>query len=149
MSLAQYNAATEVEVRSVYYIGSDELKAGYALCFDQDASPTDPDPRLRLGVAVEKPKTANLNAFAGVVSPDSDGAQGPGFVSIIVPRKGTVVKASVKENAVAFTTVLGPVDASYSLAAKADATFNLDAVAVAGETADTSAAAAIKSVKFI
>jgi len=148
MSLPQYNAATEVEVRSVYFTGSDKLKEGYALCFDQDASLTDADPRLRLGVAVEKPATANLNAFAGVVAPDSDGVTGPGFVSIIVPRKGQISKALVKADATAFTTLLKPVDASYALGADGDG-FGADTVAKAAQTADTSGTAAVKAVQFV
>lgn len=146
--LPQMNAAESLDVRKVWYIGTDTLQEGYVLCFDNDATPNNADPKLRLGVAVEKPAAGNVNAFAGIVSASSAGVKGPAFVDIIVPRKNGVARASVKANATAFTTLLGPAAASYSLAEVVPGSGNLPLEAVAAETADTSATAAVKTIQF-
>lgn len=146
--LPQMNAAEQLDVRKVWYIGTDTLQEGYVLCFKVDASPTDADPKLRLGVAVEKPAAGNVNAFAGIVSPSSAGVKGPTFVDIIVPRKNGMARASVKADATAFTTLLGPVAASYSLGVVVPGSGNLPLEAVAAQTADTSGTAAVKVVQF-
>lgn len=146
--LPQMNAAEQLDVRKVWYLGSDTVQEGYVLCFDPDASLTDADPKLRLGVAVEKPAAANVNAFAGLVAPSSAGIKGPAFVDLVVPRKNGMARASVKANATAFTTLLGPAAGSYALAEVVPAGGNLPLEAVAAETADTSVTAAVKAIQF-
>jgi hypothetical protein len=146
--LPQMNAAEQLDVRKVWFIGTDTLQEGYVLCFDPDAALADADPRLRLGVAVEKPAAGNVNAFAGIVSPSSAGVTGPGFVDIIVPRKNGMTRALVKADVTAFTTLLGPVAGSYALGAVEAGSGNLPVEAVAAQTADTSEAAAVQAIQF-
>jgi hypothetical protein len=146
--LVQSNACDHLEVRTVYYAGTDVLKTGYALAFDTAASLSATDPKTRLGNQVIKPATANLFAFAGLVAPQSDGLTGPCNVDIFIPRKGSFAVAWTHANATAYSTALGLANGSYGLVSFADATLNLGLVALAAETVDTSATAAVKLIKF-
>lgn len=135
------------DLLTVYYKGSDTLSVGDNLCYDQDATVDGTDPADDLGVTVEKPATANLNAYAGpVVEPPRES---PGWCKIARMEPGKFVDALVHANATAWTTVLGPADDDYGLVAKSDATFNLAARAIACETDDTSTTAAVKRVKIL
>ena len=81
--------------RRVYYIGTDELLEGYALCYNFDASDVSPEnlalsagvdeecPARRL--QVEKPSVNNCAHFAGTVSNKSAGVTGPAWVEINLP----------------------------------------------------------------
>jgi hypothetical protein len=86
--------------RRVYYIGTDTLVEGYALCYnfdsyDQSAEALsthlntgdygvdDPSPARR--IQVEKPSINNCVHFAGVVSEKSGGVTGPAWVEINLP----------------------------------------------------------------
>ena len=81
--------------RRVYYIGTDELLEGYALCYNFDASDVSAENlTLSAGVAeecparrlqVEKPSVNNCAHFAGTVSNKSAGVTGPGWVEINLP----------------------------------------------------------------
>ena len=84
--------------RRVYYLGTDELKEGYALCYNFDALDVSPENLpLATGAAgaddecparhiqVEKPSPYNQMWFAGTVSNKSAGVVGPGFVEINMP----------------------------------------------------------------
>lgn len=144
----QHNAKPNPRVKKVYYTGTDQLAKGYALCYDQDASPTDAADEKRLGRAVEKPATANLNAFAGIVAAAPPGP-GPCFVDIYPPEPGEFIEAFTDADMTAFTTVLGPQNGSYALAAKTDATFNLAAVAKAAQTVNTDTTNANAWVQFL
>lgn len=87
----------------VYYIGTDTLHEGYALCYNFDAydvsaenlsahldtgdyGADDPCPARRL--QVEKPSFYNSMHFAGVVAEESEGVTGPGWV--VINRPGSV-----------------------------------------------------------
>lgn len=146
--LVQNNVSDHLETRTVYYSGSDQLKEGYALCYDTAASLTATDPKTRLGNQVVKPATAHLLAFCGFLAPQSHNKTGPCMVDVFVPRKGALVKAWTHANMTKFTSSLKLADADYGLVADADATLNLQTVAVPAETVDTSATAALKTVKF-
>jgi hypothetical protein len=146
--LVQSNACDHLEVRTVYYAGTDKLVAGNALAWDVAANIADTDPKKRLGNQVVKPATANLFAFAGIVAPQSDGITGPANVDIFIPRKGSFVTAWTHANMTAFTTALGLANNDYGLVTFADATLNLGLVAIAAQTVDTSGTAAAKLVKF-
>ena len=143
----QYNNQ-DLPVESFYYTGTDKLNAGYNLCFDQDASKTDTDRKLRLGSAVEKPATANLMFYAGVVADEDEGRQGPCFVHLIRPKKGAIVDAYTDSNMTLGVTPLAPQNGSYALATFSDATVNLAMCAMACETVDTDTANANKAVMF-
>jgi hypothetical protein len=155
--LPNLDGADHLEVRTVYYAGTDKLAEGYALCYDTAASKTATDPKTRLGVQVVKPATAHLAAFAGVVAPQSDGLTGPCYVDIFVPRIGALVKAFTKANMTKFSTYLIPVDAQYALGAQAQGAAYAQAeqdalerskVGLAAETVDTSATAANALIIF-
>lgn len=146
--LPQFDACDHLEVRTVWYAGTDKLVQGYALAYDVAATQVATDPKTRLGNQVVKPATANLFAFAGVVAPQSDGLTGPCYVDIFIPRKGSFAKAFTHSNMTAFTTALGLANNDYGLVTFADATLNLGLVALAAETVDTSGTAATKLVKF-
>jgi|SRR6056297_538526 len=131
-------------LKTVYYTGSDTLLKGYAVCYDQDATiGTDKTSR---GNAVEKPATANLNAFAGIVQQK---VTGPAFVEIAVPRRGDHLQVFCDADATAYTTALAPQNDSYALAAHTDATLNLPMVALAAETADTDTTNANALAQFL
>jgi len=83
MSPVVYSKAP-LKTKRVYYSGTDTLKTGYALCYDHDngtASAVDWD---RFFI-VEKPATANLPYFAGVVHESSNGITGPAYIQIVEP----------------------------------------------------------------
>lgn len=130
-----------------YYSGTDQLEVGYALCFKHDASLT-VTTEAAFGRNVTKPATANLNLFAGIVAV-KPGNVGPCFVECFVPTYGTRVTALTDANMTLHSTILGPQDGSYALAAKSDSTFNTAAIAIALETVDTDTTNANKETRFI
>ena len=71
-------------VRTVMYIGGDVLHTGYALCYNSDSGDITVEDDMRAN-EVEQPSDANSYWFAGVVSPRSDGVQGPAMIDIIEP----------------------------------------------------------------
>jgi hypothetical protein len=95
MSLPNYNSApSDVKVVRRYFIGTTVLRNGQVLGLDHDA-PTNGDPKLRLGYAVEALNANNVTRFAGIVTPSSAGQQGPCYVDLYVPHPGDVVRAEV------------------------------------------------------
>jgi len=139
--LAQYNGSDKADTKFVYYNGTDELFPGYAVCYDIAATVGATDAKLARGVLVTKPVTANLMLFAGIVQ---DNKTGPCWIRVKTPKRGEMIQAFCKANATVGTTALAPANDSYALAAHSDATLNLNMVALAGETADTSGTAANK-----
>lgn len=98
--------------KRVYYEGSDTLRTGYALCYNYDygtASEADFDRWVR----VEKPATANLGYFAGVVHPSNDGFVGPGWINIIT--KSSICRGWTDLSCTLGSTSLTIVDGSYAL----------------------------------
>ena len=82
--------------RRVYYIGTDTLYEGYALCYNFDVADEMAEtgtlsladslvPTAARRLQVEKPTMFNMTHFAGVVSEKSDGVAGPGWVEINLP----------------------------------------------------------------
>jgi len=104
---------TPVDVKRVYFTGTDTLYEGYALCYDWDsgtASAIDANRRTN----VEKPATANLGHFAGVVHPGCGGRTGPGWLDVITAGPCNVY---TDESCVIGVTRLAPKNASYAMAA--------------------------------
>jgi hypothetical protein len=154
--LVQNNAGVISEIKTVWYAGTDTLQEGYLLCYDVAASPTDSIPRQRLGQQVVKPATANLMAFAGVVTPESAGKTGPCFVDILVPRTGEFVNFWTQDNLTAFSSYIGPQNGSYAAAvvaapaALANVQANeAQAVAQAAVTANNTVTAAVALARFV
>jgi len=89
----QYNASQDVKVVRRYFIGLTVLRKGQILCYQEDASKTDADPKLRLGHACEVINADNLKFLAGVVSDSDSGKTGPCFVELLQPQSVDVVDA--------------------------------------------------------
>ena len=142
----QYSGGNHPLSKKVYYGGSDVLKTGYALCYDDTALVGAADPKDEFGTRVVKPGTSNLNLFAGFVAPGSANKQGPCWIDIVEPDSGMVIDAFTHANMTKATTALGLANNDYGLVVWADSTLNLPMVAVAGETVNTSATAATKRV---
>jgi len=124
-----------VETKRVYYEGSDTLQEGYALCYNFNYGTASAADTARL-MRVEKPATANLEYFAGVVHPDSAGKTGPCYVTIIVPSvQGEAANVHTDQNCTLGTTELAAQDGSYALGA---AGAGAPAVAKALQTVDRS-----------
>jgi hypothetical protein len=160
--LPQYNGQQSLSVKTVWFYngtgGSLTLVEGQAVNYDLDdtnaPATNTADPKNARGNRCVKPATAVLGAFAGLISvgsagkvvPDASGA----FIDIIVPRRGDVVTAMTKANMTKGATGLGITNTGgFNLVAHTDATINVDLVAVAFETVDTSTTAAAKLVKFL
>ena len=83
MSQVQYRNE-KTETKRVYFAGSDVLPQGAALCYDADfgtATAADNERAFR----VQQPTTANFQNFAGILSDQFAGVQGPAMVEIFVP----------------------------------------------------------------
>lgn len=156
MGLPQNNASSNNQViEQVYYGGTATLKAGEAMSYDSDdtnapvSSTTAARHDLR-GRRVVDPATANLGGFAGLVDESSAGVTGPAYISIIKPRRGDVVVGFTKINATKNSSTVGITNAGgRNLVSVGDATINVDLVAIALETKDTSTTAGPMLLKFL
>lgn len=113
----QYNGPPEPRVISVWYTGTDTLQTGYALCYDNTQGTEDERDDKR-GYYVEKPATANLDDFAGVVHPSSAGVTGPGWVKIWEFQGGGFCDVYTDEDCSNdWNVLLAPQNDSYALGA--------------------------------
>ncbi len=89
MAQVQYKSE-KVHKKSVWYSGSSLIKTGYPLCYDFN---TDSGGSGQAAWKVEKPITANLKYFAGVVA-EGYNVTGPAWVEVIQPTPfpGTLAK---------------------------------------------------------
>ena len=144
-------------MKRVLYTGSDLLKEGYALCYDRDnitatakaaglngapieSTELNVDAALTAAYAsygrhsfVEKPAAGNLDDFAGVVGPSSDGVTGPAWIDLIEPTAiGRSTRLWTDESCTIDSTLLGVQPGSYA--------FGVDGkiVAKAAQTIDRS-----------
>lgn len=146
-----YRGFERPAIKRVYFDGgasSDQLEAGYLLCYKHSAtvrtSPSSPSDTF--GVTVTKPATANLALPAGIVVNRKKGA---GWVDIYdISDSGKFVVAYLKVNATALTTALGAVNGQYEIGSFADATLNLAMLGLACETHDSSVTPALKVIKL-
>lgn len=147
-NVSHFNQNDE-NTRWVYLTETDTMATGYALCYQQDATENGTTASDRLGTTVEKPETANLGMFAGVVHHESDGVVGPGWVKVNVPSPRRAVEAFTDANMTVMTTGLSAQNDSYALAAHTDATLNIALVAVAGVTENTDTTNALSTVFWL
>lgn len=159
MHVVQKGLGPIPETFEAYYLdgGDGAIAVGNVVCYKHDEDMTaqagEFDELERFKVVV-KPKTANLDFFAGVIVGITrrvgTGTNYSSFVRIQRLKHGAVAKALVKANATAASTVLKPVNDSWAL--EADATTDIAtqlsrwSTAIAGETANTSSTAAVKTV---
>jgi len=107
MAYAEFGADSLARKKRVYYEGSDTIYEGMALCYNQDTTDStrtsgttvdEGDQCDGKWMRVEKPKTANLKYFAGVVASGSHcGLAGPRWVDIYVPN-GAIVPVRGTDN---------------------------------------------------
>lgn len=144
MSLRQSNASQDVDTKVVYYGGTATLREGDAMAYDTDdtnapITSTTLDRKNLRGRRVVDPATAVLGGYAGAVAPSSAGVVGPAFIEIIEPRKGDFAFLWTNVNCTKNSTVLGITNAGgRTHVSHADATLNVDMVAVAMQTVDRS-----------
>lgn len=162
--LVQHHAKSVVETKIVFYkdggVG-EELKAGYALCYDhtEDLTPqgAEFDELIRGSVCV-RPATANLEYFAGIVTKILSRTEPhsltdfSGFVEVAVPRRDTFIKAFCNLNAT-LGQALVATNNSFALtldgfAGIADS-YSRRTAAVALETLDTSVTPGNALVKLV
>lgn len=166
MSLTQYEGKTQQERKRVWYAGTTALKVGQAVHYGNDdtlhplpisliggSTVIDP-PQIERGQSVVDPATANLGGFAGVVDSlplrDSAGTVVASWIDIIVPRKGDVVDLWSSANATKNSTILGTTNTGgVTFVSVSDATFNVDAAAIALQTVDRSSTNGFIRSKFI
>jgi hypothetical protein len=114
MSQIQYRNE-KVETKRVYFAGTDVLPQGAALCYDAtagNATAADNERAFR----VKKPTTANFQNFAGILTDNFAGVQGPAMVEIFVPvARGQKVTVRSSANNVIDVTELRLKDQSYAL----------------------------------
>lgn len=150
--IVQRDGQQPLDTEYVYYGGTDELKPGYAVCYDIAAPLTEGsdgfNEKVR-GRVIAKPVTANLTLFAGIViDPPQKGVDPSGstkgWCTIAKLRAGAWVKALSNVSATAGATYLRVTNlGGFNLVAEATATTRtVNTVAVAGETLDTSSTAA-------
>lgn len=120
-SQVQYNSEKQ-PIKKVYYEGSDNLRAGYGLCYNADsnslqgaADTTAAVANIERMVRVEKPTVANAKHFAGVVSAGDDGKTGPCWITIHPPTaNGFGVNLWTTANCTVASTQLFLVGGSYA-----------------------------------
>jgi len=117
MSQVTYKSE-KVSKKRVYYTGGDQLLEGYCLCYDRDNG-TASDSDISRAYRVEKPATANLKYFAGVVSEEDSGRTGPCWITIVEPEPcpGRLVNVYTDQDCTLGTTKLAVKDASYAAGA--------------------------------
>lgn len=132
------NASEKLAKKKVWCTTSDALKTGYAVCYNRDSTTGDSAGAADLARAweVEKPATANLNDFAGLVAQDYAAVTGGQMIEIIEPRKaGSVATAYIGISATLGTTKLAVQNATYTLEAASSANV---VVALANQSIDRS-----------
>lgn len=160
MSLPQNNGSQDLQIKTVFYAGTATLQEGMAVCYDNDdtnapVTPTAGDlsytsRRNLRGRRVVDPATAVLGGFAGLVAGTSAGTVGPAFIDIVIPRKGDICVGYTNVNQTKNSSLLGITNAGGNkLVTVANTNLNLDLVAVAYETKDTSGTAGQNLVRFV
>lgn len=108
----------KTNTKRVFFEGTDTLSAGHLLCYNADATraaDANQDVTVKAAtdqyderaVRVEKPTSANLKNFAGVVTENFDSITGPRSIEIYVPtRRGQVINIFSSANATINTTAL-------------------------------------------
>ena len=135
-SQVTYNTE-KVSTKRVRYEGSDQLRAGYALCYNWDSNSRDfttdgtaATSNVERRTRVEKPAVGNVSRFAGIVTEKYDGRTGPCMVEVYVPQsRGQAVPLWTTANCTIGTTQLFLTPGSYAL--------TTNGVRLVGEAAQT------------
>lgn len=124
MSQVTYKSEKYTKKR-VYLSTTSTIRAGMAVCYNSDYGTATSAADAR-AYKVEAPATGNDHAFAGIVTEEYDGIDGPAWIEIYVPtRRGQLVKALTAQSCViddhilAISTgsfQLGPASAGYNIA---------------------------------
>ena len=124
VNVVMQGASEKVAMKRVKFTGNSTLKAGYAVCYNRDSTTGDSAGAADMNRAweVEKPATANLKDFAGLVAHDypavtESGVSGQ-MIEIIEPRKvGTVCNGWTGISCTLGTTMLAVKNGTYTLEA--------------------------------
>ncbi len=143
MYITQRDGQQPLDTEQVWYDGTDELLAGYAVCYDPTVAIADGadgwNEKVR-GRVIAKPVTANLKFFAGIVidPPRKNGdASGTykGWCTIAKLRNGTWMKAKVNASVTAGNYLRVTDAGGFTLVDEATVgTKTVNTVAVVGET---------------
>jgi hypothetical protein len=139
-------ASEKVAKKRVKFTGDDALKIGYAVCYNRDSTTGNSAGAEDLYRAweVEKPATANLKDFAGLVANDYSAVTGGQMIEIIEPRRaGTVCRGYAGVACTLGTTKLAIQNATYTLEAAGSSNVT---VALANQTVDRSSTEGICQV---
>jgi hypothetical protein len=85
--MVQYNGQ-ELEIQRFYFTGTTTLAEGQILAYQELTTGT----TKGLGVDVEVLSSDNITVPAGIVPLNMDGVIGPGYIDLIVPRRGDIIK---------------------------------------------------------
>ena len=126
MHVVQQGTAPVPDTEMVWYEGTEELKAGYAICVDlaEDLTPAAGEfAELQRGRVYRKPVTANLGAATRIVveTPQKQSDTYAGWVKVINPRGANEYTAFVN-GTVGLKDVLVPVNGQFYLSAQASPT---------------------------
>jgi hypothetical protein len=164
MGLQQSNSQQDLTIVAyTFYNGtgaSVTLKEGEALSYDNDdtTAPVTPsatqDVKIARGRQVVTPATANLGGYAGFVAKSSAGkviANGDrATIDVVKPRKGDVANLYVNINCTKNSSLIGITNAGgRTHATVADATINIDLVAIALQTVDRSGTNGLVLARFV
>lgn len=151
MSFGSYGTEALARRKRVYYEGTDIIYEGMALCYNSDTTESirtagntvaEGDQCDGKYMRVEKPASANLHAFAGVVADGTYiGLAGPRWLDVYVPN-GAVVPARINFSATGQQSLACLADASYAL------TDHGFPIAMVLETVDRSSTNGIALVKL-
>lgn len=148
MGHATYEASDTEVKKAAYYEGTDTLKEGMPLCFNHDttAGATSTSVDWNRGWRVEKPATANLMAFAGLVAKGHGGKTGPCAIELEIPTAfNRCVLAYTDQACTAGTTKLALAGSTYALGAAGAAT---KVIGEALQTVDRSSTAGTVLMKY-
>src|SRR4051812_50150685 len=81
----QYSGSQDLKTIRRYFTGTTTIRKGQIFHYDQAATKTDADPKLRLGQAVQAVAAGNVEFFAGGGPGSGGGKGGPRFVEPLQP----------------------------------------------------------------
>lgn len=133
---------------------NEQIKPGYVMCFDSENTVPDYTAAQSKGVAVHKPETGNLPAFAGIVTrcdllPTSNGVKNAGAGWIEVVSVADRIEAYTHANMTELATTLITANGDWGLIASTgigSIGVIYQHVGIALETADTSSTLANKLI---
>lgn len=91
----QYSGSQDIKTIRRYFTGTTTIRKGQIFHYDQAATKTDADPKLRLGQAVQAVAAGNVKFMAGIAPESEAGKVGPCFVELLQPQSMDVLDVEV------------------------------------------------------